>query len=264
MLSTARFINPFEGVDLKRTGPESGQVAGFIHSYETGSSIDGPGVRFVVFTTGCPLACRYCHNPDTRKVGGGNRTLASDVLEEIRSMRVYLRNGGVTLSGGEPLCQPRLTHAILKGAKAMGIHTTLDTSGFLGSRVDDEMLESIDLVLLDIKSGDEATYKHVTGRSLEPTLRFAQRLDEKRKPVWIRFVLVPGLTDGEDNIRKVARICKGLSNVERVEILPFHKMGELKYHELQMAYDLTDTPEANGDDIIRAIDIFEEEGVYTQ
>jgi len=256
MLSTARFTHLY-----KREQPEYEKITGRLHSYETGSSIDGPGIRFVVFTNGCPLACKYCHNPDTRDIKGGYPVTVGEVLSDIRKLRSYLVKGGVTVSGGEPLCQSGFTKAILQGSKAIGLHTALDTSGFLGIKADEEILDLIDLVLLDIKSGDEETYKKVTGRRLQPTLDFAKRLEAINKPVWIRFVLVPGLTDEPENIRNVAKIVKDLTNVERVEILPFHKMGEVKYKELKMPYELRETPAATLEDVEKAKAIFEEEGV---
>ena len=158
----------------------------------------------------------------------------------------------MTISGGEPLVQPAFTEALLRGCKAMGLHTALDTSGFAGDRAPDSLLDVTDLVLLDIKSGLPGLYQRVTGVPLQPTLDFAQRLKARGLPVWVRFVLVPGLTDGEDNIRAVARIVAGLSNVERVEVLPFHKMGEHKWEEMGMTYRLKDTPPPTAEQTERA------------
>jgi len=231
---------------------------GRVHSFESAGTLDGPGVRFVVFTSGCPLKCQYCHNPDTRSGKAGMDMSASDVLAEIAKVKNYIKSGGVTVSGGEPMQQPDFTHAILKGAKKMGLHTALDTSGFLGRKADDEFLKSVDLVLLDFKSGDEDTYRRVTGQRLQPTLDFARRLEALNIPIWARFVLVPGLTDAPDNIRNVAKIMGGLSNIDRAEILPFHKMGESKWAQLGMSYTLSDTPPPTAKSIDAARQIFKD------
>jgi pyruvate formate lyase activating enzyme len=229
---------------------------------ESGSFVDGPGVRFVVFLAGCPLRCQYCHNPDAQRFGA-TRTTSEAVIAQIVRTAGFLKvsGGGVTVSGGEPLAQPVFAHDILAGAKALGLHTAVDTSGFLGDRMTDEMLDATDLVLLDIKSFDAATYREVTGAEVAPTLRLALRLSERCKPVWIRFVLVPGLTDEPANIRGLARFVARLSNVERVEIVPFHQMGRHKWEELGLPYRLADTRPAGDEDVARARSLFEAEGV---
>lgn len=240
-----------------------GQVSGYVHSVETGGTVDGPGIRYVVFLSGCPLHCRYCHNPDTRHVSGGKLMTAAEVLRDVATYVPFLKRagGGLTLSGGDPLTQAAFTKALLRGAKKLGLHTVLDTSGYLGSHADDDLLAATDLVLLDIKSGDPETYRKVTGVRLEPTLDFALRLAERGTQVWIRFVLVPGLTDDPENIRALARIVAALPNVVRTEILPFHKMGEYKWAELRYAYSLSGTPAADKADLEKARQLFREEGV---
>lgn len=227
----------------KAGGARSG-IEGWVHSYESAGMLDGPGLRFVVFLTGCPLTCAYCHNPDCMKKKNGTLTQAAEVLREISSASDFLKRakGGVTVSGGEPLVQPEFTKTILRGAKELGLHTALDTSGYLGKHADDEILEATDLVLLDIKSGLPDVYKNVTGVALQPTIDFARRLSERGKKMWVRFVMVPGLTDGSDNVRAVAGIVKPLKTVERIEVLPFHKMGEYKWERLGLTYRLKDTP----------------------
>jgi pyruvate formate lyase activating enzyme len=169
---------------------------GYVHSMEVGSFVDGPGVRFVVFLAGCPLRCRYCHNPDAWKATAGERMDSAQVLERIAHSAAFLKagDGGVTVSGGEPLVQADFALAILRGSHELGLHTALDTSGYLGERVTDEMLGVLDLVLLDIKSWDRETYRLLTGVDLAPTLRLAERLCEAGTPGWVRFVLVPGVT----------------------------------------------------------------------
>jgi pyruvate formate lyase activating enzyme len=237
---------------------------GYVHSIETGGTLDGPGIRFVLFLNGCPLRCRYCHNPDTWLLRQGTLRTSDEILEELSGYASFLKraHGGLTISGGEPLMQPRFAEALFRGAKAMGLHTALDSSGALHDRSPDRLFEAVDLVLLDIKAGDEDTHRTVTRKPLAPTLSFAERLTDMGKPMWIRFVLVPGLNDGPDHLRRVARIIAGLPTVERVEILPFHQMASFKYEKLGLAYSLKDTPEASPTDVVHAWQIFSEEGVF--
>ena len=238
---------------------------GYVHSVESGGTVDGPGIRFVLFLNGCPLRCQYCHNPDTWQLKRGKLRNAADILAEIRSYRDFLTRakGGVTISGGEPLMQPAFLETLFKGCKEMGLHTALDTSGHLHHLAPDSLFEQVDLVLLDIKSGDDATHRKVTGRPLKPTLDFAARMSAMRIPVWARFVLVPGLTDAEDNVRNVAKIIAGIDPLTRVEILPFHQLAGYKYEELGIKYPLKDTRQAENMDVVMAWRIFSEEGVYS-
>jgi len=218
-------------------------VAGWVHSVETAGTSDGPGVRYVLFLAGCPLRCLYCHNPDTRHMHDGKYTSSAAAVAEIASYTGFLKRagGGVTLSGGEPLVQPEFVAAVLRGCKEHGLHTALDTSGFLGAHASDALLADLDLVLLDIKAFDEARYRRLTGVPLRPTLELAERLAEMRKPLWLRYVLVPGLTDDLAEIDRLAEFAAGLGNVERVDVLPFHKLGEFKWRELALSYQLYDT-----------------------
>ncbi|PWN06010.1 pyruvate formate-lyase-activating protein [Rhodohalobacter mucosus] len=238
-------------------------VTGYLHSVETAGALDGPGIRRVLFLNGCPLNCVYCHNPDTRKYKGGTQTDAFTELRAIEKQKDMLQSmkGGVTLSGGEPLWQPKFVKAIFEGSKMMGLHTALDTSGFLGKKADDELLSFTDLVLLDIKHFDPEGYKRVTGVDLQPTLDFAERLAVIKKPVWLRFVLVPGYTDDMNAISKMAAYARRLGNVERVEVLPFHKMGEYKWEAMEMDYELYDIPEPEPVEVARAKSRFEAEGM---
>ncbi len=215
---------------------------GSIHSWELVTAVDGPGTRMTVFLAGCPLRCLYCHNPDTFLMKDGEPIEADELLRRMRRYRGLFRatNGGITLSGGEVLLQPAFAPRLVKGATARGIHTCLDTSGYLGAHADEEMLDNVDLVLLDVKSGDPQTYKQVTGRELAPTIEFGNRLAAKGIEVWIRFVLVPGLTDDPDNMRAVAEIVKPWKNVTRFEVLPFHQMGTDKWDALGLEYKLRD------------------------
>ncbi|QIK72045.1 pyruvate formate lyase-activating protein [Propioniciclava coleopterorum] len=234
----------------------SGEV-GSVHSWELVTAVDGPGTRMTTFVAGCPLRCLYCHNPDTMAANRGVPVLADDLLARIRRYRGVFRatGGGITLSGGEILQQPAFAARILRGAKAMGVHTAIDTSGFLGANASDEMLDDVDLVLLDVKAGDETTYHRVTGRRLQPTLDFGRRLAERGIEIWIRFVLVPGLTDNPATIGPIADYAASLATVSRVEVLPFHQMGRDKWAELGLSYELEDArpPEASEVEAVRAI-----------
>ena len=240
--------NPFElrinlGEDMPesdvRTALATGDV-GFLHSFTTGSAVDGPGVRIVGWTTGCQFRCLYCHNPDTWTLSNGIPVTLTRATEELRKYRHGLKimSGGFTLSGGEPLLQDRFAIKLLTAAKSIGIHTALDTNGALGSRLTDAELEQIDLVLLDIKGWDPERHRRLTGMDIGPVLDFARRLADRRRPIWLRFVLVPGLTDRDEDIAQIAKFSAGLGNVERVDVLPFHQMGRFKWKELKYKYTL--------------------------
>lgn len=225
--------------DLGKT-PENEDVVGYVHSWEVGSTVDGPGIRFVAFLTGCLLRCQYCHNPDTWHKHNGHPVTVARALREIGKYAQVLKisRGGVTLSGGEPMVQREFTMEIFRGCKQLGLHTCIDTSGRLGEMMTDEDLGYIDLNLLDIKSGDPEIYKTITHNALQPTLDYARRLSELGRPMWIRFVLVPGLSDDYGNVEKLADFVGGLKTVERVEILRFHQMGRDKWHKLGLPYQL--------------------------
>jgi pyruvate formate lyase activating enzyme len=222
---------------------------GFLHSYTTGSTVDGPGVRVVAWTTGCAWRCQYCHNPDTWTMSNGIPVSVTKAAEELGKYRHGLKamSGGFTLSGGDPLMQHRFAAKLLAAAKSMGIHTAIETNGFYSDKLSDAELATIDLVMLGIKTFDGARHLALTGQDNRPTLRFAQRLAERRRPMWIRFVLVPGLTDDLDDLAKTAEFAAGLGNVERVEVLPFHQLGRFKWERLGLDYTLRDvaapTPE---------------------
>ena len=224
-----------------RTALATGEM-GFLHSFTTGSTLDGPGVRVVGWTTGCQFRCLYCHNPDTWNMSNGIPVALARATEELRKYRQGLKvmSGGFTLSGGEPLMQDRFVVKLLAAAKRMGIHTALDTNGALGARLSDADLAHVDLVLLDIKSWDPELHRRLTGMELGPVLDFAQRLAACRIPIWVRFVLVPGLTDETENIAQIARFSADLGNVQRVDVLPFHQMGRFKWKELKLNYSLED------------------------
>jgi pyruvate formate lyase activating enzyme len=219
---------------------ETDDVVGYVHSWEVGSTVDGPGLRFVGFLTGCPLRCLYCHNPDTWHKYNGHPVSVSRAMRQIGNYAQVLKisNGGITLSGGEPQLQREFATQIFHRCKQLGLHTCIDTSGRFGDRFTDQELMDIDLHLLDIKSGDPDTFKKVTNQPLQPTLDFARRLATLKRTMWVRFVLVPGFTDGHDNVERVADVCAGLESVERVEILRFHQMGQDKWRKLGLEYAL--------------------------
>ncbi|WP_374510026.1 pyruvate formate-lyase-activating protein [Niveibacterium sp.] len=221
---------------------EDQQLVGYIHSYEMGSAVDGPGIRAVVFLSGCLMRCQYCHNPDTWHKMHGTPTTAGDLMAELKKYvrPLTLSKGGVTISGGEPLVQHRFAKRILRRCKELGLHTALDTCGRLGEKLSDEELMDVDLNLLDIKSGDPDTYYRVTHQPLQPTLDYAKRLSDLNRPTWVRFVLVPGLTDDYDNVERVADITAGIRSVERVDVLRFHQMGRSKWDALNLKYPLAD------------------------
>lgn len=245
--------------------PDSSDLSpdGYIHSVETAGTVDGPGMRFVVFVTGCPLRCLYCHNPDSRNLKDGKLTKASEIVHEASQYADFIKRtgGGITVSGGEPLFQQKFVTAVLQGCKDLGIHTALDTSGYLGKMVRQELLDATDLVLLDIKSFDPATHQRVTGKALEPTLDFARLLAAQKKPMWVRCVIVPDLTDNLDDLGRLANFLKDLGNVQKVEVLPFHKMGEAKWKALGLTYELSDTLPPSAELIHTIHGIFTERGL---
>jgi pyruvate formate lyase activating enzyme len=263
--------SPFElRVNLGRDVPESdvrsalasGEM-GFLHSFTTGSTVDGPGVRVVAWTTGCQFRCLYCHNPDTWTLTNGVPVTLARATEEIRKYKDGLKimAGGFTLSGGEPLMQDRFAVKLFTKVKTMGIHTALDTNGALGDRVSDEELRHIDLVLLDIKSWNPDEHRRLTGMELAPVLSFARRLALLDRPVWLRYVLVPGHSDNLDDIARLARFCRELGNIQRVDVLPFHQMGRFKWKELKLDYTLSDAIPPSRELVQQACARFRTEGL---
>jgi len=225
-------------LDQIRTGE-----MGSVHSWELVTAVDGPGTRLTFFLAGCGLRCQYCHNPDTWQKRNGTLMTIDEVMKRVLRYKAVFKatGGGVTLSGGEPMMQAAFVRRIFRACKENGIHTALDTCGFLGVRATDDILDDLDLCLLDVKSGIPETYKIVTTRELEPTLVFGRRLAARGTRTWVRFVLVPGLTDAVENVEAVAEYAESISSVvERVEVLPFHQMGRDKWHELGLHYELED------------------------
>ena len=244
-----------------------GSRIGFVHSSETTSGVNGPGLRYTVFLSGCPLRCLYCHNPDTQTMRLGERTTAKHVIDEVGRYRAFIsRGGGLTVTGGEPLLQPAFVEDLFVGVKQAydNLHTTLDTSANGGHRATDNLLANTDLVLLDIKAGNPQLYEKVSGGGrLSDVLDFGARLVEHQVHVWVRFVLVPGLTDAPEAIAEVADLSADLGDiVDRVEVLPYHRLGVDKYAALGRAYPLLDTPPPTKESIDLAVSIFRERGLH--
>jgi len=219
-------------------------IEGFVHSIDTCGMVDGPGIRYLVFFAGCVLRCKYCHNPDTWELNVGRQMTPREIVRDIEKYKSYLKfsGGGVTFTGGDPLRQPEFLEALLAACKAKGIHTAVDTAGYAARDILERVLSYTDLLLLDIKSINPATYKAVTGVPIDRVLRtmeISQRLGVK---VWVRFVLVPGLTDDIDDMYRLRDYLKPFDNVAKVEVIPFHKAGEYKWKDLGMQYELWDTP----------------------
>jgi len=220
-------------------------MTGYIHSFESFGTVDGPGIRFVVFMQGCPMRCLYCHNPDTWEKERGREITAEEVVKNILKYRSYIKSGGVTVSGGEPLLQIEFVTGLFKLLKSEGIHTALDTSGITFVKGDGgsvkrhaELLKYTDLVLLDIKHIDEAEHKKLTGHSNKNALDFAKYLSDNGKNIWIRHVLVDGITDNDEYLYKLKEFLNGLKTVKKVEVLPYHTMGVVKYGKLGIEYPL--------------------------
>lgn len=236
---------------------------GFLHSFTTGSAVDGPGIRVVAWTTACMFRCQYCHNPDTWTLSNGIPVTLERAVERLQLYANGLRrmNGGFTLSGGEPLMQDRFAIRLLAAAKQMGIHTAIETNGFLGDRLSDEELQQIDLVLLDMKAFTLEQHKRVAGIGNEPVIAFARRLAALGRPAWLRYVLVPGLTDIPGEMAQLAEFAAGLGVVERAEILPFHQLGAYKWDKLGLDYHLKDVEMPTHEAVGAAIAVFASKGL---
>ena len=243
---------------------------GYIHSVETFGTLDGPGVRYVLFLQGCSLRCLYCHNPDTWEIssgsGGGSKRAgkevdSQEVVKEILTYKNFIKKGGVTLSGGEPLLQPDFVLDLIRSLKTHGLHTAVDTAGSVALRSSAPVLDEADLVLLDIKSLDDAQCIALTGKSNANTLATLDYLERIGKPVWLRHVLVPGWTLEWKRLKELAEFLKPYQCIQKVELLPFHKMGEYKWKELNLLYQLSDTKEPLSEDLYHARKILEDAGL---
>ncbi len=217
-------------------------MEGYVHSIETCGTLDGPGIRYVIFLQGCPLRCKFCHNPDTWQLYSGKKYSVDELMDDILKYRSFIKRGGMTLSGGEPLLQADFAAELFKECKKHGIHTAVDTSGAIPLSACKHAVDEVDLVLLDIKSIDTFKCKDLTGRGNEDALKLLDYLEQKGQEVWIRHVVVPGITENDDDIEKMAEYLSKYTVISRVEILPFHKMGEYKWKQMNLEYELGDTP----------------------
>lgn len=242
------------------------KIIGKIHSLETCGTVDGPGIRFVVFLQGCPARCLYCHNPDTWNMQDGKDVTVDEIMTEARKYRSYMKfsGGGITLTGGEPLMQPDFVRAIFKACHEAGIHTALDTSGLLNWASHKDVFDYTDLVLLDVKCVDPLLHKNLTHLGNQRALELLDYLGEINKPVWARHVLVPGITMDEYLLQETAALLARFPNVEKVELLPLHKMGEYKWDALGLRFPLKDTPIPTADELAAARSIFEAAGLTVQ
>lgn len=222
-------------------------TSGRVHSIETCGTVDGPGIRYVIFMQGCPLRCRYCHNCDTWDINKGTLYTIDELIENILKYRTYLNfsGGGVTISGGEPTLQYEFVTSLFKELKKHNIHTAIDTCGYTNFQIIEEMLKYTDLVLLDIKHIDPIVHKDLTGKDNSKILDFANKLSDKNIEIWIRYVVVPGITDKKKHIEKLIAFLKTLKNIKKVELLPYHPLGIYKWKEMGYEYTLHNTPSAS-------------------
>jgi pyruvate formate lyase activating enzyme len=237
---------------------------GFLHSFTTGSTVDGPGVRVVAWTTACMFRCKFCHNPDTWTLSNGMPVPLERAVEELRKYVFGLQAmaGGFTLSGGEPLMQDRFASRLFAAAKEMGVHTAIETNGFYGRKLSDEELGQIDLVILDMKGFSPEQHERVTGvLDNQPVLEFARRLAALRRPMWLRYVLVPGLTDVPEEMAALADFAAGLGVVQRAEILPFHQLGRFKWERLGIPYSQSRTEPPSASQVAAAVATFRAAGL---
>lgn len=224
-------------------------MKGYVHSIETFGTVDGPGTRYVVFVQGCPMRCKYCHNPDTWTPNVGNQMDTDEIIKDYEGYKEFYENGGMTVTGGEPLLQIDFLTELFEKAKAHGIHTALDTSGIIYNENNaalmkkfDRLIQSVDLVLLDIKHIDPEKHKELTSQPNNQILAFARYLDRNNIPVWIRHVVVPGITDNEEYLTKLGEFLATLNNIKALDILPYHTMGVVKYENLGIDYPLKGVP----------------------
>lgn len=234
-------------------------MVGHVHSIESFGTVDGPGVRLIVFLQGCPMRCLYCHNPDTWKMAGGTEMTVEEILEQYEKNRAFYSRGGITVTGGEPLTQIEFVTELFTAATARGIHTCLDTSG-ITFRPDsprimdqfDKLIRVTNLVMLDIKHIDPEGHRKLTGQPLEPVLAFARYLNHHDIPLWIRHVVVPGITDDPDELYRLGRFLSTLHNLKALDVLPYHDMGKVKYEKLGLEYPLKDTVPLTRDQALAA------------
>ncbi len=236
-------------------------IKGRIHSIETFGTVDGPGVRYIVFLQGCALRCKYCHNPDSWQASCGEEADSEEIVRDALAYKPFIRSGGMTISGGEPLLQPAFTRDIIERASKAGLHTALDTAGSVPLERSKGVLDAVDMVLLDIKSIDDQMSWSLTGRGNDQTLATLEYLEQTGKRVWLRHVLVPGWTLQEKQLDRLASYVAPYRCIEQVELLAFHKMGEYKWREMGLHYSLLGTPEPSGESLKAAREIFERYGL---
>ncbi len=241
-------------------------MKGYIHSIETGGTVDGPGLRYVVFLQGCPLRCKFCHNPDTWRceAGMGTPYTVEELVSDILKYKNFIKNGGVTLSGGEPLMQAEFVTAVLRRCAAYGLHTAIDTGGAISLERARPAIDAAQLILLDIKHIDDAKCRALTGQGNEHALRLLDYCQQIGKEVWIRHVIVPGFTDDKQDLERLAGWIARYSVVKRVEILPFHKLGEYKWEQLGLSYELKNTPEPTLESIRQIRELFSKYNLNVQ
>lgn len=233
-------------------------LSGKIHSIDTFNTIDGPGIRIQIFFQGCPLRCKYCHNRDMRDIEYGKDYTTDELINEVLKYKSYIfpSGGGMTVSGGEATMQPDFLNELFRKAKEHGIHTCLDTSGFVDIDIIKPILENTDLVILDIKHMQDTRSKILTGFTSDRARKLAKYLDKINKPVWIRHVLVPGVTDDVKHIKALSKFVNSLNNVQKFEFLQYHTMGVFKWYEMGDVYELHGVRECTEEDVDRAMDIF--------
>ena len=231
-------------------------MKGFIHSVETFGAVDGPGIRYVIFMQGCPIRCQYCHNPDTWKVCGGTKISISKIVKDIKPYLNYIKNGGVTISGGEPLLQADFVYKLIKKLHKIGVSVAIDTAGSLPLDKTKKAIDESDMLLLDIKALDDDVHKKVTGTSNKNMFETLNYCEKSNKPVWVRHVVVPGLTYDEEKLEELAKFLVNYKCVKNIELIGFHKMGEFKWKELCLDYKLYNTPEASKEQMKTAKQIF--------
>jgi len=238
-------------------------ILGNIHSYESMGTVDGPGIRFVVFLQGCPLRCKFCHNPDTWDIKEKKiQESPEETLKKLKRYKNYFgKKGGVTVTGGEPLVQSEYVLELFKLCKQEGIHTALDTSGYIFNEKVKEVLKYTDLVLLDIKAIDKEIYRDLTRVELDNTLKFLNYLQEIKKSVWVRHVVVPTITDNDELLEETAKFISKFENVEMVEILPYHTLGVFKYQELGLEYPLKDIEDLGYERKVEIMEMFKKQGL---
>ena len=237
-------------------------VKGYVHSIETCGTVDGPGLRYVIFLQGCPMRCLYCHNPDTWEPNKGDEMSVSEALEKFYHNTAFYKHGGVTVTGGEPMMQMDFLIEMFEQLHKDGVHTCIDTSGIMFQPTNEvfmeklnRLLEVTDLVMLDIKHINEEEHKKLTAHSNKRILEFAKYLDEKNVPVWIRHVIVPGITLYRDYLEQLGEFMGTLKNVKALDVLPYHSMGKVKYENLGMEYPLADTADATKEEAVAAKNI---------